>query len=132
MSRRSLILLLALFASVSIAQQGPQDEMEPQFPQQQSAGDLLNACASSRLTSVGRERRRYCAGFVGGVEETIRLLHLGRRSEMGLCTPANVTASELADAFIRYGASHKGELKDPAAAVVLHALAEAYPCGGKP
>ena len=105
--------------------------MEPQFPQQQSAGDLLRACASSRLTSTGRERRRYCAGFVSGVEEAIRLLGpAGGHSAYRICTPPDVTASALAEAFVKYGASHKGELSDPAAAVVQHALASAYPCRG--
>lgn len=132
MNRRSLVPLLALVSSVSIAQQAPQDEMETQFPQQQSAGDLLNACASSRMTSVGRERRRYCAGFVSGVEETIRLLNLQGKSELQLCIPGKVSAAALAEAFVKYGAGHKGELRDPAAEVVLHALAGAYPCAGKP
>jgi hypothetical protein len=104
------------------------EEMEPQFPQQQSAGDLLRACASSRLTSTGRERRRYCAGFVSGVEEAIRLLGPTSKSGPSICTPPDVTASALAEAFVKYGASHKGELSDPAAAVVQHALASAYPC----
>ena len=105
-----------------------EQEMEPQFPQQQSAGDLLRACASSRLTSTGRERRRYCAGFVSGVEEAIRLLGPAGQSGPRVCTPPDVTASALAEAFVKYGASHKGELSDPAAAVVQHALASAYPC----
>jgi hypothetical protein len=132
MSRRSPILLLLFLCPVSFAQPGPQEEMEPQFPQQQSAGYLLHACASSRLTSVGRERRRYCAGFVSGVEETVRLLGASGRSELRVCTPGNVTASALAEAFVKYGAGHEGELKDPAAEVVLHALTEAYPCAPEP
>ena len=123
-------LTLALLLAAAPASAQEQEPMGPQFPQQQSAGDLLKACASSRMTATGRERRRYCAGFVAGVEEAIRLLNLSGKAELWLCTPPNVTASALADAFVRYGASHKGELKDPAAAVVHHALAEAYPCKG--
>lgn len=118
--------LFLLASAGNIAAQ--EEEMEPQFPQQQSAGDLLRACASSRLTSTGRERRRYCAGFVSGVEEAIRLLGQGGQSGPRICTPPDVTASALAEAFVKYGASHKGELSDPAAAVVQHALASAYPC----
>ena len=121
----SLSFFLMLSAGNIAAQE---DEMEPQFPQQQSAGDLLRACASSRLTSTGRERRRYCAGFVSGVEEAIRLLAPVDKSAPRICTPPDVTASALAEAFVKYGASHKGELSDPAAAVVQHALASAYPC----
>lgn len=102
--------------------------VEPQFPQQQSAGDMLMACASSRLSRVGRERRRYCAGFVSGVEEAVRMLHLGGQTELRVCTPENISASTLAEVYVSYGANHKGELPDPAALVVLHALQAAYPC----
>ena len=132
MKYRKLILLLAFVPPLSATEQVPFEEMEPQFPQKQSAGDILKACASSRMTSVGRERRRYCAGFVSGVEETVRLLHLSGKSDLRLCTPETVTASALADVYVKYGASHKGELPDPAAEVVLHALQAAYPCGDKP
>ena len=123
----TMLFCLLLLASASLAAQ-EEEMMELQFPQQQSAGDLLRACASSRLTSTGRERRRYCAGFVSGVEEAIRLLGPSGQSGMRICTPPDVTASALARAFVNYGATHKGELRDPAAAVVQHALASAYPC----
>ncbi len=131
-TRTILALVLTIALSAPAFPQAPEEEMEPQFPQQQSAGDLLRACASSRLTSIGRERRRYCAGFVSGVEESIRLLHLGTGQAPSFCTPETVTASALADAYIRYGANHKGELRDPAAEVVLHALVAAFPCGEQP
>lgn len=121
--------LFLLFSTANLVAQ--EEEMEPQFPQQQSAGDLLRACASSRLTSTGRERRRYCAGFVSGVEEAIRLLGPSGQSGPRICTPPDVTASALAEAFVKYGATHKGELDDPAAAVVQHALASAYPCNDR-
>jgi hypothetical protein len=121
--------LFLLASSGNLAAQ--EEEMEPQFPQQQSAGDQLRACASSRLTSTGRERRRYCAGFVSGVEEAIRLLGPAGQSGPRICTPPDVTASALAEAFVKYGATHKGELDDPAAAVVQHALASAYPCNDR-
>ena len=119
------LFLLTAAGYIDAQEQG----MEPQFPQQQSAGDLLRACASSRLTSTGRERRRYCAGFVSGVEEAVRLL--GSGEQRGICTPPDVTASALAEAFVNYGATHEGELRDPAAAVVQHALATAYPCSSE-
>jgi hypothetical protein len=125
-TRIAVALFVMMISTIPAAQEG--EDMELQFPQQQSAGDLLRACAASRLTATGRERRRYCAGFVSGVEEAIRLLDNGGNEGPRICTPPDVTASALADAFVRYGATHKGELKDPAAAVVQHALAEAYPC----
>jgi hypothetical protein len=119
------LFLLASASNIAAQEEG----VEPQFPQQQSAGDLLRACASSRLTSTGRERRRYCAGFVSGVEEAVRIL--GSGEQKGICTPPDVTASALAEAFVNYGATHEGELRDPAAAIVLHALATGYPCSGE-
>lgn len=125
----AMIVILACAGPVS-AQQGTEEEMEPQFPQQQSADDMLRACASSRLTRTGRERRRYCAGFVSGVEEAMRLLKLDDKMQRPFCTPENVTAAALADAFVNYGAGHKGELQAPAARVVMHALESAYPCPG--
>jgi len=118
-------LLILIPAIGARAQEAP---MEPQFPQQQSAGDLLRICAASRLSATGRERRRYCAGFVSGVEEALRLLQRERRSEYRVCTPPDVSASTLAEVYVKYGANHKGELPDPAAEVVLHAIVDAYPC----
>jgi hypothetical protein len=109
-----------------------EDEMEPQFPQKQNAGDLLRTCASSRLTATGRVRSRYCAGFVSGVEEAVRLLQKDGKIERKVCTPPDITAAALADAYVKYGVSHKGELPDTAVEVVLHALADAYPCAARP
>ena len=121
-------LVLALAATAASAQE--YRKMEPQFPQQQTAGELLRACASSRLTGTGRERRRYCDGFVSGVEEAERVLHPGGESQRTFCTPARVTASDLAAAFVRYGAEHENELSEPAARVVLRSLEQAWPCRG--
>ena len=50
------------------------------------------------------------------------------RGATRICTPKDISASELADVFVQYGANHKGELPDPAALVVLHALQAAFPC----
>ena len=127
--RRAMLVLPLLLAAAPVAADEPPRPMEPQFPQQQSARDLLTACASSRMTSTGRERRRYCAGFVSGVEEAERVLHPGGESARTFCTPRDVRASALADAFVRYGAEHDDELERPAAQVVLRALQQAFPCG---
>ena len=86
-----VVLLSSVLATVPAAAQET-EEMEPQFPQQQSARDLLVACASSRLTGTGRERRRYCSGFVSGVEEAERVLHPGGQVARTFCTPPDVSA----------------------------------------
>ena len=123
-------LLMTLAPLVGAHKQ--EDAMEPQFPQKQNAGDLLRACAASPLSGTGRVRSRYCAGFVSGVEEAVRLLQLHGKIERRVCTPPDISASALADVYVKYGTSHKGELPDPAVEVVLHALADAYPCAARP
>ena len=67
--------LITLFAAlwpmvVAAGEEAP--EPTTVHPQQLSARGLLKACASSAMTGPGRERRRYCDGFVSGVEEAIR------------------------------------------------------------
>ena len=102
------------------------DEPAAVHPQQLSARDLLQACASSALTASGRERRRYCDGFVSGVEEGARL---GIQvPEMNICAPADISARRLSEAYIRYAADHRNDLGRPAAVVVMDALRETYPC----
>lgn len=132
MNQRFPILIMACCLSLPVVGHETQEAMVPEFPQQQSAADLLYACASSGLTRLGRDRQRYCAGFVSGVEEAVRLLHASGRSEHPLCTPPDISATTLAKAFVRYGANHKGELQVPAATGVLHALEEAFPCPDQP
>jgi hypothetical protein len=130
--RHLTLIALSLAPLIAAAQAPPTEQAQPEFPQQQNAGDMLLACASSRLSRVGRERRRYCAGFVSGVEEAVRLMQMDGPTQVPtstrICTPENISAGELAEAFIQYGANHEGELPDPAALVVLHALQSAYPC----
>jgi len=137
MNYRRLTLIALFLSPLLAADQAPlTSESNPEFPQQQNAGEMLLACASSRLSRLGRERRRYCAGFVSGVEEAVRLLHMSGQlgdpmsgqANTRICIPENTSAGELAEAFINYGANHKGELPDPAALMVLHALQAAYPC----
>lgn len=138
--RHLTLIALSLAPLLAAGQAPPTGETKPEFPQQQNAGDMLLACASSRLSRLGRERRRYCAGFVSGVEEAVRLLQisnpisvempdpLGGQTTTRICIPEDISASQLADVFVNYGATHEGELPDPAALVVLHALQAAYPC----
>ena len=102
------------------------DEPTTVHPQQLSARDLLQACASSALTATGRERRRYCDGFVSGVEEGVRL---GVQAPgKSICVPADISARRLSETYIRYAADHRNDLGRPAAVVVMDALRETYPC----
>ncbi len=124
--KRLLTLLLFLLPVPASGQ--PVTEEQAQFPQQMSASRLLQACASSALTRAGRERRRYCAGFVSGVEEAVRSLQEQHRLEVSVCLPQGVTAKALSDVFIRYSANRQQHMDKPAAAMVLEALAQAWPC----
>lgn len=101
---------------------------QTQFPQQMSASRLLEVCAASSLTRAGRERRRYCAGFVSGVEEAVRVLQEQHKLEASVCLPAGVSAKALSDVFIRYSANRHQHMDEPAATAVLKALMDAWPC----
>jgi hypothetical protein len=128
--RFSLSIIGFLAATTGFAA-ASDDTAEKYFPQKLTAQQLLYYCASSALSSSGRNRQNYCSGFVSGVEESVRLLdtdgHAGNKKF--ICTPEGKLASDFREVYIRY-ASRKGtDLSRPAALVVLEALEAAYPCG---
>ena len=132
MQRRfPLLLLLLLGPAVAFGEQ-QQDDSDVVFPQRLNARDLLYACNSSAITHVGRERRRYCAGFISGVEEAARLLQArhGDGGRARICLPLDVSSRRLADIYTRYAARHESILEQPAAEVAFEALASAFPCEG--
>lgn len=103
---------------------------ETYFPQQLTARQLAQACASSSLTKTGREKRRYCHGFVSGVEESVRLLQQKASLEdaFKLCAPDDTSSRDLADVYMRFAVRDDVDLGKAAALVVLEALGSAYPC----
>lgn len=103
---------------------------ESYFPQQLTARELMQACASSTLTKTGREKRRYCHGFVSGVEESVRLVHQKASLENAfmLCAPGDKSSRDFADAYMRFAAREEVDLNRAAALVVLEALRNTYPC----
>ena len=107
-------------------------ESEPDqqyFPQQITAKKLLVYCASSAMTKAGRERRQYCAGFVSGVEESVRLLGGGAsKSVFRICVPEGVSARKIAEGYVDYASAKQRSMDQPAAAVVIEALQDRYPC----
>ena len=60
---RNLALCLGLLVTSGLAAQESGDGGEVYFPQQLTASELLNACASSSLSNRGRERKRFCAAL---------------------------------------------------------------------
>ena len=124
-------LIATLLGSLAAATAPAQDETPETtyFPQQLSARELLVSCASSSLTDTGRQRRRYCAGFISGVEEAVRLVPgASPAGPAGFCVPPRTTSTQLRNAYIRYGGRPRTDLDRPAAMVVIEALQEAYPC----
>jgi hypothetical protein len=102
------------------------------FPQQLTAQDLLYACASSSLTSQGRERQRYCTGFISGVEEAIRYYGTGEPAAAAFCFPRDMSARNYGDIFINF-ASRKGiDTGRPAVVVVQEAFTDAFSCDRTP
>ena len=124
---RSLVFIFFLTPTLVVAQQSL-DSQHEEYPQQMSAKQLLVACTSSTLTNVGRQRRKYCAGFISGVEEAVRILQMQHKLETSVCLPKGVTARVLADTYQRFATKHRQQLDRPAAEQVLKALADAFPC----
>lgn len=123
-------LLAASLVGTAIAAEPPIGDAETLFPQQLSADVLLTYCASSSVTHRGRQRQRYCAGFVSGVEESLRLLQMPSTQEQrpALCVPANASARQFQDAYLRYAVRPGADLERPAVLVAVDALQTAYPC----
>ena len=124
------IVILTLLGTppLATAQEIPVDE--PYFPQQMSAQHLQRTCASSSLSDTGRQRRRYCVGFISGVEEGVRVLHQQHRLELSICLPEKVSGRALTNVFLRHTTDNPGQLEKPAAQVVIDALSQTYPCPG--
>ena len=119
-------LLLPLSAS------GSPDDGEEVFPQQMNARKLMTFCASSALTAKGRSQRRYCDGFVSGVEEGMRLHNFTHPAnsdvDIAFCVPAGKSSRALSEAFVRHATTQDVNLEQPAAAVVLEALQRRFSC----
>lgn len=124
------IIALTLSALCCAAVQAQSGEQETTYPQKWTAHDLLQACASSYLTTRGRGLRKYCSGFISGVEESVRLfVEPGAAGPTGaICVPSGKTSRHFVDMFVRYAAGRTADLKKPAARLVVDALAAEYPC----
>lgn len=117
-------LLLPLPGTASIG------DSEAVFPQQMDARKLMIFCASSTLTAKGRTQRRYCDGFVSGIEEGMRLYKFTypAGSDVAVCVPSGASSRTLSQAFVRHATSKGVDLEQPAAAIVLEALHKEFAC----
>ena len=127
-------VFLALCSTLLVSPPGSastsDSDVEVVFPQQMNAKQLMTFCASSALTARGRIQRRYCDGFVSGVEEGLRLYEFSFpvTPRVSVCMPADSSSRELSQAFIQHATSVGVDLEQPAAAIVLEALEKKFPC----
>lgn len=128
---RAVVALLGLLVTVSALAQQKSETEEQYFPQQMTAKQLLYACASSSLTRLGRERKKYCQGFVSGAEEAARLLAAQSPStyKHGYCFPEGKTAAYFSEVFMKYASKPETDLNKPAVLVVIEALESSFSCG---
>jgi hypothetical protein len=127
--KAGMVILGLLLTGAVLAQEKPAAE-EEYFPQQMTAKELLYACASSSLTRLGRERKKYCQGFVSGAEEAARLLATQSRggNKRSYCFPQGKTAGYFAEVFMKYAAGKTADLDKPAVLVVIEALENSFAC----
>ncbi len=126
---RYWLFLASLIFALQANAETDSSDTDNYFPQQLSAKDLLIACSSSSLTNLGRERQKYCYGFISGVEEAVRLLEKESPKVIHkICTSPGLTSRDLAKTYIRYAAKKDAHLTKPAALVVVESLAFGYPC----
>lgn len=127
---RTAMALLGLLVAASAPAQEKAVDDERYFPQQMTAKGLLYACASSSLTRAGRERKKYCLGFVSGAEEAARLFaaQSPSTSEHGYCFPEGKTAGYFADVFMKYASRKTTDLDKPAVFVVIESLENTFAC----
>ena len=126
---RLLIIIAGLLIGGSAWANQESEPDQQYFPQQITAKKLLVYCSSSAMTRAGRERRQYCAGFVSGVEESVRLLGGGSsKSVFRICVPEGVSARKIAEGYVDYTHAKQRSMDQPAAAMVIEALQDRYPC----
>lgn len=126
---RRLCVLALLVPLTAHGEAADAQNVDSVLPRHLTARDLLYACNASALSAVGRGRRQYCAGFVSGVEEALRLVE-DAPPQRSMCLPASVSARRLADVYSRFASQRGTRLDEPAAKLARDALAEAYPCPG--
>jgi len=122
-----VILCLSANAVLSAEQEVPTDVV---FPQKLTAAELRVYCAASAISATGRQRQRYCDGFLSGMEEGIRVLGLisGNKGVATLCVPASVSAREMRAAFVKHSAALNPPTDKPAVRYAIEVLEKAYPC----
>ena len=126
---RVLLSIIGISMAMAVMAQDDRGDVLEYFPQQLTSGRLLYYCAGSLLTNTGRERVKTCTGFISGVEEAVRLLEARKllKEPSGICVPQGISSSRFAGIYRKYAVRRTGD-EQPAAAMVLEVLRDAYPC----
>jgi Rap1a immunity proteins len=69
-----------------------------------------------------------CWGYMQAMQDLSVLVDQHGRRVIGACPPEETTSLALIHAFLVYARAHASELKGNAAAVVIKALQESFPC----
>ena len=103
----------------------------------ESAQELLNACQELEKDREGSGKdilipsskdALVCWGYMQAMQDLSVLVDQNGRRLIGSCPPEETTSLQLIDAFLAYARAHAGELRGNAAAVVVKAFVERFPC----
>ena len=131
--KRVALLLALLAGSQSALAAQPAGRIE-------NARSLENACRPVEQ-KVERARRRadvplvsglLCLGYMQAMQDLSVLADEDGRRSLGSCPSPQTTLRELIQAFLAYARSHRGELDQNAAVVVIKAFRTAFPCPDEP
>jgi hypothetical protein len=103
----------------------------------ESARELVDACQDLEKDREGSGKdilipnsteALICWGYMQAMQDLSVLVDQHGRRVTGSCPPEETTSIQLIQAFLAYARSHTDELKSNAAAIVIKALQESYPC----
>ena len=127
---RTLFLVLFCVISTPIPAAEMKADSDIIFPQKLTAKELQVFCAASAMSNTGRQRQRYCEGFLSGIEESVRVLGRisGTETTLSLCMPADVSARQMRSAFVRNSVDMEPAKDKPSAMFAIEVLERSYPC----
>jgi hypothetical protein len=101
--------------------------------------ELLRRCEAVERGAVGKGEAvelpagrppAECWFYMAAVQDlTATVEQEGGPSLLGSCVPAKTTRLDLVRAFAKYARAHRSDLDTRASAIIVLALADAFPCG---
>jgi Rap1a immunity proteins len=102
-----------------------------------SARELVNACrelesgregAGNDILIPNSREALLCWGYLQAMQDLSVLVDQHGRRIIGSCPPEQTTSLQLVHSFLAYARSHAGELEGSAAAAVIKAFKDSFPC----